>query len=1364
MAAKLTETRHLYSWWWDSHISPKNSKWLQENLTDTDGKVKAMIKIINEDADSFAKRAEMYYKKRPELMKLVEDFYRAYRALAERYDHATGELRLAHRTMIEAFPNQMPYMLNDEPNLGENGLKQIHEMFQSGESTLRELKTAEFRLRANNSQGDEESKDSSSKLDLRTMIINESERAVKVEAEMQRLKLALAKMEGERDSALSQYNQISEKLLNLEKEAEKISAMEEKLEASERNAEVLCKQNLEAESEIKALKEEISRLNKEKEDAYLRYQQCLEVISKLQNELMEAKEELRRLKSAENQYVLLEEVNQSLKIEANEKDQKLLEKHNELEVLMTRLEDEEARFVQAEAELSLLQDMHFKSQKDMEMEIEGLKMASCAVQKDMELEILGLKEIKERLEIEVKRQEEKNEVLQQQLKSSGIDSNCIKDLQDENLRLKQRSDERNAEKEALLKRLCDVNFELESSKEKMKAFQDLCSTLGGEKSSLIAEKSALLSQLQIITESMQKLLEKNVSLETSLHSANIELEGLKVKSKGLEDFVQFLKDEKSSLQAERSNLVYRLEFVEKKLERLETRFTKLENKYFDLEKARDLARDQVQELKISLACETRLSGLENRVLQLQEESCEEQVEKDVSAQVEIFMLKKFMKDMEERDCNLLAECHKHLDAAKFSEKLISELENENMMQHLEIEYLLDRVENLRIGICQVLKALEIDHVKNDPEILLCGNIEEFKRKISESKDENQELLIQNNVLSAVIKEMSSEVLKSDLFLHEKLTELEEDNSKAILETLSLSNQCLVFKSSWIQTVMELGNVAEAMCNLKEDYRDLGEKLVIRETENVQLKELIRRLEETKMELNVRNDKLNKKCSVEKLQCKTQEKEIVLLRETNGSLENEVSALTQEIESCKTRELFLNSELHEISSEFELWEAEATSFYFDLHISSVREALLEDKVEELSGLYGDLQNVDARKTMEIEKLNNRISFLESDREELKSNLAALLPAIASLKDNIASLEQTQTKACCHSTPQLQDAKEQDCSVSDGLSELQDLQKRIKAIKNSVQDSIQSNIKMVKQKSRNNSQVNATVQSRSRELGPGTSEPRNGIHMKDIPLDHVSASPTTIRRRKSSRLSDQMLELWEASDMDSSNSLSLYKTQPRSSPPRRKRSDSNAGEIEKELGVDKLELSKNVTTESKQGGNRKIILERLTSDAKKLATLQNSVQELKTKMETNKKSKAARHIEFKSLKSQIYNVESSVMQLVSMNTELTKTVKGNPKSSLDFARSRELIEVEQALRRKMLEQTRRDSERIGSLQQEMEKMQSMVVKMEDEKKNDVIKGAKNGLMRTRTGIILREFVYGRSRSRKQKKKQRFCGCFKQSHKEV
>lgn len=52
-----------------------------------------MLKLIEDDGDSFAKKAEMYYQKRPELIAHVEELYRMYRSLAERYDHVTGELR-----------------------------------------------------------------------------------------------------------------------------------------------------------------------------------------------------------------------------------------------------------------------------------------------------------------------------------------------------------------------------------------------------------------------------------------------------------------------------------------------------------------------------------------------------------------------------------------------------------------------------------------------------------------------------------------------------------------------------------------------------------------------------------------------------------------------------------------------------------------------------------------------------------------------------------------------------------------------------------------------------------------------------------------------------------------------------------------------------------------------------------------------------------------------------------------------------------------------------------------------------------------------------------------------------------------------
>ncbi|OIV95665.1 hypothetical protein TanjilG_01459 [Lupinus angustifolius] len=52
--------------------------------------VKQMLKLIEDDGDSFAKKAEMYYQKRPELISLVEDFYRGYKSLAERYDLVTS--------------------------------------------------------------------------------------------------------------------------------------------------------------------------------------------------------------------------------------------------------------------------------------------------------------------------------------------------------------------------------------------------------------------------------------------------------------------------------------------------------------------------------------------------------------------------------------------------------------------------------------------------------------------------------------------------------------------------------------------------------------------------------------------------------------------------------------------------------------------------------------------------------------------------------------------------------------------------------------------------------------------------------------------------------------------------------------------------------------------------------------------------------------------------------------------------------------------------------------------------------------------------------------------------------------------------
>lgn len=73
-----------------------------------------MLKLLGEEADSFGKRAEMYYRRRPEVINHVEEVYRAYRALVERYDHLSKELHKANHTIATACPEQVQYALLEE--------------------------------------------------------------------------------------------------------------------------------------------------------------------------------------------------------------------------------------------------------------------------------------------------------------------------------------------------------------------------------------------------------------------------------------------------------------------------------------------------------------------------------------------------------------------------------------------------------------------------------------------------------------------------------------------------------------------------------------------------------------------------------------------------------------------------------------------------------------------------------------------------------------------------------------------------------------------------------------------------------------------------------------------------------------------------------------------------------------------------------------------------------------------------------------------------------------------------------------------------------------------------------------------------
>ncbi|CAK9136186.1 unnamed protein product [Ilex paraguariensis] len=419
---KNAESRWKYSWWWDSHISPKNSKWLQENLTSMDAKVKAMIKLIEEDADSFARRAEMYYKKRPELMKLVEEFYRAYRALAERYDHATGVIRQAHRTLAEAFPNQVPLALMDDspasstsdtdprtPELsipvralfdpddiqkdalelssshshtikhnGEltqesdsvasrRGLKQVGDLFGPGDHA----KFGEGKVRKGLNFHDAEEKErsvpSNENQNFLNQAMSELEPGVKSEREVLVLKEALAKLEAEKEAGLSQYQKSLERLSKLESEGS--HAQEDSRELGVRASK--------AEAEIQALKDTLTKLEAEKEASLLQYQQCMDKISNLENIISRAKEDAAELnKRASKAEIDAQSRKQGLAKVETEKDAALNQYQQSLEAISHL----ESRLLQTEENARKFSERADKAER----EIETLKQAIAKLTEEKE--------------------------------------------------------------------------------------------------------------------------------------------------------------------------------------------------------------------------------------------------------------------------------------------------------------------------------------------------------------------------------------------------------------------------------------------------------------------------------------------------------------------------------------------------------------------------------------------------------------------------------------------------------------------------------------------------------------------------------------------------------------------------------------------------------------------------------------------------------------------------------------------------------------------------------------------------------------------------------------------------------------------
>ncbi|CAI9785683.1 unnamed protein product [Fraxinus pennsylvanica] len=835
--AKLSQSdsRRMYSWWWDSHISPKNSKWLQENLTDMDSKVKTMIKLIEEDADSFARRAEMYYKKRPELMKMVEEFYRAYRALAERYDHATGVIRHAHRTMSEAFPNQVPQLFaDDSPASSVSGtdprtpkistpahalceedslqmdalnssdslaLKQNGEFTDDSDSVTRRIVEVRKGLNFDEVEEKEKSRQDSENHSVKEETQSRSEKVGESEGILT-LKEALAKLEAEKEAGLVQYQQSLNKLSILESDI--AHAREVSRELNDRASK--------AENEAVIFKEELSKSESEKEANLQKYHQCLDKISNLEKNLSSAEEDLEELNERASR---AETEAQSLKDEltevAVEKDTALNNYMQSLEMisnLENKLEitEEDARRLKERAEKA-------------ESEVEVLKQTISKLTEEKEAAALQYQQCLETISC-----------LEKKLTSA----------QEEAQRL---------------------NGEIDYGVSKLKGAEEQCLLLERSNQSLHSELESLMLKMGTQT---QELTEKDNELGRLW--ACVQEERLRFVE--AETAFQTLQHLHAQTQEELRSLASELQRRAELLKTVESHNQSLQNEVLQVNEENKNLNEINESSALSIEdMENEITGLKGRNRKLEEE-VELRLDERNALQQEIYCLKEELNDLNKNHTSVLEQVHAVGINPRSLGSSVKELQDENS----NLKETCSREQNEKVNLLKKLEILEQLLEKNsiletslsdlNAELgVVRGQMEALDqscRSLSEEKssliDEKDALMTRLQVTSENLEKLS----EKNSLLENSLSDAHDELQALKAESKSLGNsyQLLVEEKTVLinersDLTSQLGTTQTKLEDMCKIYGDLKEKYMALEKEK---ESTLGKLEGLQMSLDVERQK------------------------------------------------------------------------------------------------------------------------------------------------------------------------------------------------------------------------------------------------------------------------------------------------------------------------------------------------------------------------------------------------------------------------------------------------------------------------------------------------------------------------------
>jgi chromosome segregation ATPase len=994
-----SESHRSYSWWWDSHLSPKNSKWLQENLTDMDIKIKAMLKLIEEDADSFAKRAEMFYKKRPELVHLVEEFYRAYRALAERCDHISGELRQMHYSMAEVFPNQIQHVFNGDSSQGSPLTGATHQSLESQQNRLSPLdadeiikntydqrRASQCQMRNRAALSFEEAEDAGEVTKLQGLkqvneIITEcrttEKKASQLQEELNCVQEESQKMKEESSSQIEQINELKEQVFSLKKKNEELDQEGQVLRLKLR---VEIEEHQKLETEIQNLEAELQKLEGslgkgiQSEDVNPKYGSKHDKTVSMQDELYQSQKEKQRhrtlvMTGAQHLGKAEEEthnLHQALSKSHAERETVILQYQDLLNLYQTsenKVKDYQVRLVLAQEENDKLKDelssgaLHLKAIEEKAQHVERDKNS---LEREMEHLIKKTSLLMEELTSAHNEEQSLRVRLQEETTQNRRIGTALASFQKALSQSQEQEKVLTAEIQVGNERLKDADRKSEAA---LRSIQQALSQSQEQEKILTAE-------IQVGTERLKDAQEENKRLKDELSNGALHLKVIEEKARHLESDKNSLEQEMEHLIKKMSLLMEELTSTRNEEQSLKIRLQEetTQNRRIDaalrsFQQALSQSQEQEKVLTAEIQVGTeRLKDSDRKIKLLEEEIFQFQnkndtlVEQISSASMSIKTLEEGISKLKQDRVNLLDEVALRLDQRNALQQELycskeerNDLDRRFQMITRQIELLGLEPENLQL--CFV--SLQDDNKKLRE---LCQKYQEEKLAMSKIAEKvEEELRDRKTALENVVSSHTIEVQRLDDELKKQqllAQDLQEEKHTLIVENQHCTKQINIqeanlqdFQQRLSQLEKENMNLSSELMNSLEHVGHLNKQLFFFQSEK----------EKNEHELTA--------CST---QISNLEKEVFLLQAEGDDLKTK---LQEETEKWKNSEVEIG-ELHGILCQMENKNT-ALSDECEKHIREYK--AVEERVSELE------RTIHIKQTENFSLLNNLSSEMIFNKE-------------------------------------------------------------------------------------------------------------------------------------------------------------------------------------------------------------------------------------------------------------------------------------------------------------------------------------------------------------------------------------------------